>query len=128
MAREVTHGIAVEAEVFFRDDHSQPLSDQFLWAYRITIHNGSDSQVKLLSRFWEIRESLAAPRTVAGDGVIGEQPELMPGETHSYISGCQLSSPFGTMAGFYLFEDLATGVRFQVSIPLFRLQLPYLLN
>jgi len=128
MEREVTQGIAVEAEVFFRDDHSQPLSDQYLWAYRITIRNESDSKVKLLSRYWEIRESLAASRTVTGDGVVGEQPELMPGEKHSYISGCQLSSPFGTMSGFYLFEDLLTGLRFEVAIPLFRLQLPYLLN
>jgi ApaG protein len=125
---EVSRGICVSVEVFYRDDASQPVTDNYVWAYRITIHNNSGSRVRLLSRFWEIRDAINGARTVAGDGVVGEQPELVDGASHTYVSGCQLQSPYGNMHGFYLFEECDSGERFEVRIPLFRLQLPFLLN
>jgi len=125
---EVTHGIRVSVEVTYREDASQPVTDNYVWAYRISIYNNSGCKVRLLSRFWEIRDALCGSRSIAGDGVVGEQPELVHGASHTYVSGCQLQSPYGNMQGFYLFEDCQSGDRFEVRIPQFRLQLPYLLN
>jgi ApaG protein len=125
---EVSHGIRVSVEVTYRDDASQPVTDNYVWSYRITIHNNRGARVRLLSRFWEIRDALNGARTVAGDGVVGEQPELINGASHTYVSGCQLQSPYGNMEGFYLFEECQSGERFEVRIPRFKLQLPFLLN
>jgi len=82
----------------------------------------------LLRRQWNIWDSGAAPTEVEGDGVIGLQPEMSPGESHSYQSGCHLRSGIGYMRGAYRMRDLVTGNFFEVAIPLFQLIAPQRMN
>jgi len=100
----------------------------FAFGYRITIENQSKDAVQLTSRFWEIKDALNNTEIVEGEGVIGKKPVLKPGESHTYNSGCLLSSPFGAMKGHYNMVNFATTRRFKVVIPEFKLSTPFALN
>lgn len=123
MYRAVTQDIAVEVEPFYVEDRSNPAENRFFWAYRIVIENRSERFVQLLSRYWHITDGHGRVQEVRGDGVVGDQPELNPGDTYQYTSGCPLSTPSGIMVGRYTMRD-ATGQRFDVAIPAFSLDLP----
>lgn len=123
MYRAVTHDIEVRAEPFFLPDRSDPEESQYVWAYRITIANHSDRTVKLLSRYWHITDGLGRVEEVSGPGVVGEQPELDPGDSYQYTSGCPLSTPSGIMVGRYTMCD-DEGNSFEIDIPAFSLDLP----
>lgn len=118
-----THEIEVSVEPFFLPDRSQPAENRYFWAYRITIANQSDRGVKLLSRYWRIVDGLGRVEEVRGPGVVGEQPELAPGDSYQYTSGCPLTTPSGIMQGRYTMTD-ADGRTFEVEIPAFSLDLP----
>ena len=104
-----------------------PESDH-TFAYRITIENHSDHTIKLLKRHWYIIDSINDKTEVEGDGVIGVQPMLEPGESHQYISGCALRSDIGKMYGTYLMERQFDGDLFEVKIPEFKLIVPFRMN
>ena len=123
MYRTVTDGIAVSVEPFFLPEQSDPDGKRFVWAYRVTIENGSDETVQLLSRFWHITDGAGRVEEVRGPGVVGEQPVLNPGDSFQYTSGCPLSTPSGIMVGSYTMES-AEGRRFDAAIPAFSLDLP----
>jgi ApaG protein len=113
-----TEGIRVSVESFYLPDRSNPENQQFVFAYRITIQNGSDRTVQLLRRHWFVTSADDEVTEVTGDGVVGEQPVLKPGEEHTYVSGTILETPTGSMEGHYEMEDPAGNV-FRVEIPLF---------
>ncbi|MBX7225389.1 MAG: Co2+/Mg2+ efflux protein ApaG [Chitinophagales bacterium] len=121
MISAITRGIKVLVESFYQVDYSLPAKSEFMFAYRITIVNESDKAVKLMRRHWFIMESDSMIRQVEGEGVVGQQPILTPGESYQYISGCGLKSEIGKMYGTYLFQRLQDGKLFYATIPEFKL-------
>ena len=128
MISEVTHGIKVIVETYYHREHSDYYNSQFVFAYRITIENESEYDIKLLRRHWFIFDSVGEHKEVEGEGVVGKQPVIQPGEHHQYISGCTLKSEMGTMRGTYQMQRLADGKLFDVVIPEFTLVTPEKLN
>ena len=124
----VTAGIRVSVRTLFVPDQSSVKTNTFVFAYRIAITNESNATVQLLRRHWDIRDALGEQRVVDGDGVVGKQPVLAPGETHTYISGCVFKTSVGLMEGFYTFVNAQTGREFDVRIPAFTLITPFSLN
>lgn len=128
MVSRVTEGIKVSVESFYQPDYSNPLNNEFMFAYRITIENRNTFPVKLLRRHWYIFDSNASHREVEGEGVVGVQPQIQAGEKYQYISGCNLKSELGRMHGTYLMEDMHAKKQFSVDIPLFDMVVPFKLN
>ena len=118
--------ITVETE--YQPAYSSPAQFHYVFTYRITIENLGDQTIQLLSRHWYIHDASRDAKEVEGDGVVGEQPVLEPGETHNYISGCNLKSGIGKMHGTYTMERIIDGKRFKVKIPEFMLVAPFKLN
>ena len=128
MITEVTAGIKVSVETFFQPAHSNPSQSHYVFAYRITICNESAEMVRLKRRHWFIIDSDNSRREVEGEGVVGEQPFLAPGETYRYVSGCNLNTELGKMHGTYLMERSADKKLFYVKIPEFKMVVPGKLN
>ncbi len=124
MYSETTNFIKVTVQPQYIDDESSPENDHFIWAYHVLIENRGSDTVQLLSRYWRITDALGRVQEVRGEGVIGEQPILEPGESHEYTSGTPLSTPSGIMAGSYTMTN-RQGERFEVAIPAFSLDSPY---
>lgn len=123
MYRAVTRGITVEVEPFYMPDRSEPDDNHYVWAYRVTIVNRSPAFAQLLSRYWQITDATGKIEEVRGEGVVGDQPALNPGDSYQYMSGCPLTTPSGVMVGRYTMRD-ADGSLFDVAIPAFSLDLP----
>ncbi len=121
---ETTQSITVSVEAFYLDEQSDPEDAHFVWAYHVRIENKGQETVQLLTRHWRITDSLGNIREVQGDGVVGEQPVLSPGQSFEYTSGTPLSTPSGIMVGTYQMETGA-GNRFDVKIPAFSLDSPH---
>jgi ApaG protein len=128
MVSEVTEGVKVSIVTDYQPDYSNPRQTHFVFTYKVIIENHSDNTVKLLRRRWNIYDSNGVVREVEGEGVVGQQPVLEPGEIHEYVSGCNLRTSLGKMAGTYLMERIFDGRHFQVVIPEFTLVAPYRLN
>lgn len=127
-ATATTGKIKVSVESFYQNKASDALSHHYVFAYRITLENFSDTAVQLLSRHWHIVDTLSENKEVKGEGVVGEQPVIIPGEHYQYVSWCQLSSDIGKMQGTYTFLNLSNGEEFIVIIPAFCLQSSERLN
>ena len=119
--------VPVNVETFYIAAQSDPVAERYVFAYTITIRNGSDHAVKLLRRYWSITDANGKHTEVRGDGVVGEQPELAPGASYTYTRGAVLDTPVGTMQGHYDMQN-ADGSEFAAPIPLFRLAVPHVLN
>ena len=128
MVQQVTKGIKISVETSFEGTFYKNYKVQFAFGYKITIENQSKDSVQLNSRHWEILDALNNIEMVDGEGVIGKKPVLRPGESHSYNSGCLLTSPFGAMGGYYNMVNFATTKKFRVVIPTFKLSAPFALN
>lgn len=128
MVAEVTAGVRVSVSTKYVPAYSNPDLQYFVFAYRITIENLNDFPVKLLSRHWEIWDSLSGKKVVNGEGVVGMQPLLNPGENYEYESACNLDSEFGGMKGKYNFVRLPEETTFEVNIPEFIFELPFRKN
>lgn len=124
----ITKGIKVCVETDYQPEYSSPAQLHFVFTYRITIINNGDFTIKLHRRHWFIHDANNTVREVEGEGVVGQQPILEPGEKHEYVSGCNLRSGFGKMYGTYLMERIADGREFEVTIPEFNMVVPFLLN
>jgi ApaG protein len=124
MYERVTRGIRVSVEPSYLDSQSAPEHGRYLWAYRVRIRNESPSPVRLRTRHWRITDARGHTEEVRGDGVIGEQPTIAPGDAFEYTSGAPLPTPSGLMVGSYGMES-ATGERFDVDIPAFSLDSPH---
>jgi len=123
-----TNGITVSVETQFLPVHSNARAEKFLFGYHITIENGSKDTVQLLRRHWIIWDSNGVIREVEGDGVIGQQPVLAPGEIHSYSSYCNLMTEIGKMWGSYDMVRLDNRQTFEVVIPEFKMLVPFKMN
>lgn len=128
MVTATTAGIKISVESTYQVEYSNPDNMHFMFAYRITIENTSNYTVQLISRHWEIFDSIGTRQVVNGEGVVGEQPILEPGQSHQYVSGCNLKSEIGYMEGYYTMLRIIDGVFFEVDIPNFQLITPYKLN
>ncbi len=128
MVTEITSGIKVSVETEYQPSYSSPAQYHFVFTYRITIENLGDSTIKLLRRHWYIHDACKTVREVEGEGVVGVQPVLEPGQSHQYVSGCNLKSGLGKMYGTYLMERVMDGKKFRVIIPEFNMVVPYKLN
>jgi len=125
MSSTTTQGIEVSVETYFQPDYSNPMSGEFMFAYRITIDNHNGFSVKLHRRHWHIFDSNGEFREVEGEGVVGVQPILSPGERYQYVSGCNLRSEMGRMSGTYQMENVDTKQYFDVDIPAFEMIVPF---
>ena len=128
MTTEITKGIKVSVETEYQPDYSSPGQRHYVFTYRITIENHSQYTIQLLRRHWYIHDSTFEMREVEGDGVVGQQPVLEPGQHHQYVSGCNLRSGMGKMHGTYLMERVVDGKTITVNIPEFHMILPFKLN
>lgn len=121
MVSATTEGVKIIVETTYQNDFSNPQHHHFVFTYKVFIENNSQHTVKLLKRYWEIHDAGDNLKIVQGDGVVGKQPTLEPGESHSYVSGCNLKSGLGKMTGMYLMEIVKNGKLFEVKIPEFQL-------
>lgn len=121
MVTAFTEGIQVSVEVTYQAEFSSPHQHHYVFTYKVTIQNKSPYTVQLLRRKWEIHDAAEAIKIVEGDGVVGQQPILETGDSHSYVSGCNLKSGLGKMKGVYYMEKLTDGKNIQVEIPEFQL-------
>ncbi|WP_443945226.1 Co2+/Mg2+ efflux protein ApaG [Pedobacter sp. AW1-32] len=128
MVTAITDGVKVSVETVYQPEYSNPTNEHFMFAYRVEISNLSDYAVQLLRRQWYIFDSNSSKREVEGEGVVGLQPVINPGETHVYVSGCNLKTDMGTMHGTYLMKRLMDDAEFDVNIPEFQLIAPFKLN
>ena len=121
---QTTAAIKVIVEPFYLEEQSAPEDNHFVWAYHVRIENNGQKTVQLMTRHWRITDSLGNTQEVKGDGVVGEQPVLIPGESFEYTSGTPLGTPSGIMVGTYQMET-ESGDRFDVDIPAFSLDSPH---
>ena len=124
MYSETTRSIKVTVKPFYLEDQSSPAEDHYVWAYHVRIENRGKETVQLRQRYWKITDSRGQVKEVRGDGVIGEQPVLSPGESFEYTSGTPLATPSGIMVGTYEMETRGGG-NFSVRIPAFSLDSPH---
>ncbi len=128
MVSKISEGVTISVEVFYQPDYSNPETNEYMFAYRITIENNNAFPVQLLRRHWYIFDSDCTHREVEGEGVIGIQPQISPGEKYQYVSGCNLRTELGKMHGTYLMENLHTKKTFFVNIPAFEMTVPFKMN
>ncbi|MEO6185183.1 MAG: Co2+/Mg2+ efflux protein ApaG [Steroidobacteraceae bacterium] len=123
----MTKQIRVDVETSYVPDQSDPGSQRYVFAYTITIHNEGSESARLLRRHWLITDANGKVQEVRGDGVVGEQPHLRPGQGFRYSSGAILETPVGTMHGSY-FMETDQGSHFDAPIAPFRLAMPGILH
>ena len=121
------YNIEVSVETTYVAEHSEPEDDRFVFAYTITLVNRGTVSAQLLSRHWVITDADSQVEEVRGDGVVGEQPVLKPGEGFRYTSGAVIETPVGTMQGSYQMVA-ADGQQFDATIPEFVLSAPRTLH
>jgi ApaG protein len=119
----VTRGITVRVTTDFLPEQSSRERSRYVWAYTVEIENRSAAEVQLVSRHWIITDALNRTEEVKGPGVVGEQPELKPGEAYRYASACPLNTTSGLMRGSYQMVT-PQGDHFDVAVPQFSLDLP----
>jgi ApaG protein len=122
---QCTGDIVIRAEPEFQLARSEPDRGRYVWTYTIEIENRGRESVQLLSRHWRITEANGLVHEVRGEGVIGQQPVIEPGEAFRYTSFCPLSAPSGVMVGSYDMIETETGAEFSVAIPPFALDSPF---
>jgi ApaG protein len=128
MVTIITDGVKVSVETIYQPEYSNPANDHFMFAYKVTIENMGNYAVRLLGRHWYIFDSNGAKREVEGEGVVGQQPVIEPGNSHEYVSGCNLKTDMGSMKGEYQMARLMDNSLFSVQIPEFYLIAPYRMN
>ena len=119
--------IRIHVATSYVDDQSEPDDSRYVFAYTITISNEGDAPARLLSRHWIITDANGKVQEVTGDGVVGEQPRLNPGERFRYSSGAVLETPVGAMQGLYRMEA-DNGANFDAPIAPFTLAVPGVLH
>lgn len=124
MYMQETDGVVIRVEPSFMAEDSEPDEGRYFWAYTVVIENTGAQAVQLIAREWRITDALNRTEIVRGEGVVGEQPRLEPGERFTYTSGAPLTTASGFMAGAYLMER-ADGVRFDAAVPAFALDTPF---
>lgn len=121
---KTTDGVQIAVQPVYLESHSMPAIAHFVWAYRVRIANRRRAAVQLKTRYWRITDGRGAVQEVFGEGVVGEQPVIQPGDTYEYTSGAPLETPSGFMSGHYEMET-PDGETFEVEIPAFSLDSPH---
>jgi ApaG protein len=124
MYERSTRNIRVSVQPAFLDDQSDPDEHRYLWSYTVTIENKGAETVQLLSRHWHITDGMGQIKEVTGEGVVGAQPVIAPGQKFQYTSGCPLPTASGYMWGRYRMRS-STGEAFEAEIPAFLLESPH---
>ena len=119
--------VCVQVQSVYIETHSMPEEERYVFAYTVTIRNLGRSAVQLLGRYWVITNGHGRETEVQGEGVVGVQPHIEPGDEYQYTSGAVLETPLGTMQGHYDMVDV-DGVPFAIDIPVFRLSVPTLIH
>ncbi len=120
-----TGDILVRVQAMFLEDESEPEEGRYVWAYRVSVENHGRQTVQLLRRTWKITDAGGAIQHVHGEGVVGEQPVIEPGQAFEYVSGTPLGTSSGFMTGAYHLVDRESGTPFDVAIPVFSLDSPH---
>lgn len=128
MIEQITKGIKISVLTNYEGMHSQNENEMYLFSYFITIENQGNDTVQLLSRKWEIFDSMANKEIVIGDGVVGQIPVLDPNEKYTYRSNCLLQSTIGAMKGHFNMINFTSKTTFKVMIPNFQLMVMGSLN
>ncbi len=128
MVTKISDGVQISVETFYQEDYSNPSNNEYMFAYRITIENHNNYTVQLLRRHWNIFDSNGEYKEVEGEGVVGQQPVLLPNEQFQYVSGCNLKTEMGKMYGQYTMENQNDKKTFEVNIPAFEMVVPFKLN
>ena len=128
MVQKVTRGIKISVKTNFEGTYFQNYRLHFAFHYQITIENQCKDAIQIVARKWEIFDALNQMEVIAGEGIVGKKPVIQPGHTHTYQSGSLLTSPIGAMRGFFEVVNFTTTRRFQVVIPTFQLNTPYIMN
>lgn len=127
MAEKIPYDVKVAVKSFYLEEQSAPEQSRYVFAYTITIRNEGTLPAKLLTRHWIITDSNGKVEEVHGEGVVGEQPYLRPGEGFQYTSGAVIETPVGSMQGSYQMRA-DDGVNFEAPIPVFTLSVPRTLH
>ena len=122
-----TSGIDIKVSTQYLTQQSDPARSSYEFAYTITITNQREQPVRLLSRHWIITDQNNKVEEVRGNGVVGQQPTLAPGQSYQYSSGAVIHTETGDMKGSYTMQ-CSTGEQFQAAIPLFVLAAPHMLH
>lgn len=125
--KQLAKQVKVKVRSYFIEQRSKDDETLFVFGYQVNIVNQASSSVQLLSRHWLITDANGNKSEVQGDGVIGQQPHIAPGEEYQYSSGTIFKTPVGTMEGCYTMID-EDGEQFTVAITPFRLALPHIIN
>ena len=129
MSEAVTRSIRVSVETEYAPGRPNPAQSQWFFLYTIRLKNEGRDTVQLMSRHWIITDAMGDVKEVRGPGVVGKQPVLEPGDTFEYTSGCELTTPFGSMRGTYQMVTVSgkgdKEARFDIQIPPFTLTEPY---
>ncbi|MGN2254480.1 Co2+/Mg2+ efflux protein ApaG [Frateuria sp. GZRe12] len=127
MNPKASYTIDVQVETRFVPDQSKPHDNRYVFAYTVTLHNAGDVPARLLTRHWVITDANGKVEEVRGEGVVGDQPWMRPGDRYQYSSGAVLDTAVGTMRGSYqmLADD---GTHFETPIPPFTLSIPRTLH
>lgn len=127
MEKEPTYNVDVEVETTYVAEQSSPVLRRYVFAYTITILNTGSIGARLVTRHWHIKDAEGHVQEVHGEGVVGVQPYLQPGEAFQYTSGALIETAVGTMRGHY---DMVAddGVQFSADIPAFVLSIPHTLH
>lgn len=125
MISEISQGVKITVETFYQPDYSNPLTGEYMFAYRITVENNNTHPVKLLRRHWHIFDSNGSYKEVEGEGVVGVMPVIQPGDQYQYVSGCNLKTEMGKMLGHYIMENLNNRQQFKAFIPEFEMIAPF---
>ena len=127
IVRQLGESINISTQVLYLNAQSNAEARRYVFSYTISIHNNGTENARLLNRHWLITDADGRIQEVHGEGVIGEQPDIAPGETHTYTSGTIIETPVGSMEGRYGMVS-AGGIQFDTEIPVFRLAVPGILN
>lgn len=128
MVQQVTNGIKISVKTNFEGTVFQNYRMYFSFSYEITIENQSNDSVQLISRHWKIYDSLKNTEIVEGEGVIGKKPILAPKKSYTYSSFCNLTSPIGSMKGFFNMINFTSTKSIVVQVPTFQLTVPAISN
>ena len=128
MSARITKEVDVKVKVRYETEHSNPSLEQYVFSYHIQIFNHSSEAVQLLSRHWYIFDSNGEYKEVKGEGVVGQQPIILPSQSHEYRSYSNLKTDIGMMWGTYLMKKVNSNKLFEAKIPEFQLISPSRLN
>ena len=128
MISKLSMGVQVSVETYYQPDYSNPVNNEYMFAYRIMIENHNNFTLQVLRREWKIFDSNGEYRDVEGEGVVGQQPIIESGKSFQYVSGCNLKTEMGKMYGKYAVQNNDTKEIFFVNIPSFDMIVPFKMN